>query len=45
MTLEFAEDSAGTAMTLTHEGFPSEDRRDRHNEGWCSSFNSLDEAL
>ncbi len=45
VTLDFADDGEGTAMTLTHEGFPSEDLRDRHNEGWCSSFNCLEGVL
>ncbi|MBL6929656.1 MAG: SRPBCC domain-containing protein [Rhodospirillales bacterium] len=45
VTLEFADDGAGTAMTLTHEGFLNEDLRERHNEGWCSSFICLDAAL
>ncbi|MBL6945805.1 MAG: SRPBCC domain-containing protein [Rhodospirillales bacterium] len=45
VTLEFADDGDGTEMTLTHEGFPNEDLRDRHNEGWCSSFNCLDSVL
>ena len=33
VTLDFADDGSGTAMTLTHEGFPSEELRDRHDEG------------
>jgi hypothetical protein len=28
-------------MTLTHEGFISEDLRDRHNSGWGATFDRL----
>ena len=32
---------AGTEMTLSHEGFASEEQRDRHNDGWSTIFERL----
>ncbi len=34
-----------TELTLTHEGFPETDIRDRHNEGWQGCLSKLAEAL
>ena len=45
VTLEFEAAGTGTVMTLTQEGFENTHFRDRHNEGWCSSFNCLDAVL
>ena len=45
VTLDFAAAGTGTLMTLTQVGFESTHFRDRHNEGWCSSFNCLDAVL
>jgi uncharacterized protein YndB with AHSA1/START domain len=37
VTLEFrAVSDAETELTLTHEGFPETEIRDRHNEGWAA---------
>jgi len=33
-----------TELTLTHEGFPDADMRDRHNEGWDGCLRRLAEA-
>ena len=33
-----------TELTLTHEGFPDADMRDRHNEGWDGCLARLSEA-
>ena len=30
-----------TELTLTHEGFPETEMRDRHNEGWQGSLSRL----
>ncbi len=42
VTLDFAETAGGTELTLTHEGFPTEEFRDRHEQGWSSSLTCLD---
>lgn len=34
-----------TEMTLTHEGFPDADARDRHNEGWEGCLARLAKTL
>ncbi len=34
-----------TELTLTHEGFPETDIRDRHNEGWERCLSHLAAAL
>ena len=34
-----------TELTLTHEGFPEAEVRDRHNEGWTGCFNRLESFL
>ena len=36
LTLEFADVSGGTELTLTHERFKDSEQRDRHNEGWST---------
>jgi uncharacterized protein YndB with AHSA1/START domain len=33
-----------TELTLTHEGFPDADMRDRHNEGWDGCLSRLSQA-
>ncbi len=46
VTLDFrAVGAAETELTLTHEGFPESDMRDRHNEGWEGCLSRLSEAL
>jgi len=45
VTVEFlAITDSETEMTLTHEGFPEADMRDRHNEGWDGCLSRLAEA-
>ena len=34
-----------TEMTLTHEGFPDSDMRDKHNGGWTGCLDSLQRFL
>ena len=34
-----------TELTLTHEGFPESEMRDRHGEGWTGCLNRLDNYL
>ena len=34
-----------TELTLTHEGFPETDIRDRHNEGWDGCLSRLEQSL
>jgi uncharacterized protein YndB with AHSA1/START domain len=41
VTIELREADGGTELTLTHTGFPSEDTRSSHDEGWTSCFNRL----
>jgi uncharacterized protein YndB with AHSA1/START domain len=36
VTLSFEEIEGGTKLTLHHTGFPSEEMRDSHEEGWTA---------
>jgi uncharacterized protein YndB with AHSA1/START domain len=46
VTLEFrAVSDAETELTLTHEGFPETEIRDRHNEGWEGCLSRLAQKL
>lgn len=45
ITLTFAEDGAGTRMTLHQTGFRAVEQRDGHNEGWNSCFDRFEEFL
>jgi uncharacterized protein YndB with AHSA1/START domain len=46
ITLEFlALGDSETELTLTHDGFPASDMRDRHNEGWEGCLGRLAEAI
>lgn len=46
VTLDFAETkTGGTLLTLTHERLPSQSARDHHEQGWISTFDSLEEHL
>ena len=42
VTIELADAADGTEVRLLHERLPSEDSRDRHNEGWTSLLNKLE---
>lgn len=41
LTLDFAPSGAGTALTLTHERFPTLENRDNHEHGWTSIVDKL----
>ena len=45
ITLIFRERGGKTEMTLRHEGFPTKESRDSHNQGWNGSFDKLAETL
>ena len=46
VTIEFKSvGDAETELTLTHEGFPETEIRDRHNEGWEGCLSRLADAL
>ena len=45
VTIELLETQGGTRLELTQELFESENARDRHNEGWSSSLDCLEDAL
>ncbi len=43
VTLDFQEArDGGTLLTLTHERLPSQNARDRHEEGWTSTLDCLE---
>lgn len=46
VTLEFrAINGSQTELTLIHEGFPGEEMRDRHNDGWNGCLARLTQAI
>jgi uncharacterized protein YndB with AHSA1/START domain len=45
VTITFKADGSGTLMTFTHEQFFDENARDRHQQGWTTSFEKLDKFL
>jgi glutathione S-transferase len=45
VTVELSDRDGGTEVKLTHEKLPSEESRDRHNEGWNSVLNRLEKFL
>ena len=42
VTVELSDRDGGTELRLTHEELPSEESRDRHNEGWNSVLDKLE---
>jgi len=42
VTVEFTTQTGGTLVQLTHEGFPNEESREKHNYGWTCSFDKLE---
>ncbi len=45
VTVELFDCAGGTELLLTHEQLPSAESRDRHNEGWNSLLNRLEQFL
>ncbi len=45
VTVELFERDGGTELKLTHEQLPSEESRDRHNQGWNSVLDRLEQFL
>ena len=45
VTIELFERRGGTELRLTHEQLPSEESRDRHNEGWNSLLDRLEQFI
>jgi len=45
VTVELFDCTGGTELMLTHEQLPSAESRDRHNEGWNSLLNRLEQFL
>lgn len=45
VSIDFAEDGAGTRLTFRQATFSSREARDAHDEGWSSSFELLEEYL
>lgn len=45
VSVDFAEDGAGTRLTFRQALFSSREARDGHDEGWSSSFELLEEYL
>jgi uncharacterized protein YndB with AHSA1/START domain len=42
VTVDFIEQKDGTEVQITHEGFPDEEIRERHNYGWTGSLDKLE---
>jgi uncharacterized protein YndB with AHSA1/START domain len=45
VTVEFSARDGGTEVKLTHQQLPSEESRDRHNQGWSSVLDRLEKFL
>ncbi len=45
VTVEFFETETGTEILLTHQKFMDEDSLERHNQGWCGTFDKLENRL
>jgi uncharacterized protein YndB with AHSA1/START domain len=45
VSVDFFDRDGGTELTLKHEKLPSEESRDRHNEGWSSVIDRLEQYL
>jgi uncharacterized protein YndB with AHSA1/START domain len=45
VTIELLERAGGTEVRLKHEQLPSEESRDRHNEGWNSLLDRLEQFV
>jgi uncharacterized protein YndB with AHSA1/START domain len=45
VTIELFDRSGGTELRLTHEQLPSAESRDRHNQGWNSVLDRLEQFV
>ena len=45
VTFTLRPEGKGTALVLTHTGFPGTDMRNHHNEGWLGTLDRLSRAL
>lgn len=45
VTVEFRDLGGSTEVVLTHELFPNEQARDKHNEGWSGCLKRLEKIL
>ena len=45
VTVEFSDRDGGTELLFKHEQLPSEESRDRHNEGWNSLLDRLEQFI
>jgi uncharacterized protein YndB with AHSA1/START domain len=45
VTVEFSDRDGGTEVRLVHEQLPSEESRDRHNEGWNSVLDRMEKFI
>ncbi len=45
VSIDFIEHGNETEIVLTHEGFASEESRDRHQKGWLDTFASLEKVV
>jgi uncharacterized protein YndB with AHSA1/START domain/predicted enzyme related to lactoylglutathione lyase len=43
VTIDLMEVQGGTQLTLTHEGFTTEESRDNHNGGWTGAIDKLEQ--
>jgi uncharacterized protein YndB with AHSA1/START domain len=43
VTVEYKLVDSGTEVTLIHDGFVNEERKDEHNMGWSSSWKKLEQ--
>jgi uncharacterized protein YndB with AHSA1/START domain len=45
VTVEFRDADEGSALTLTHEQFASEESRAQHEHGWSGCLDNLEQLL
>jgi uncharacterized protein YndB with AHSA1/START domain len=45
VTVDFEEQKGGTLVTLTHEGLPTSEIREKHSGGWNYSLDNLEQLV